>query len=376
MKAKEVLRRYATGERDFRGANLCGQNFSEKDLSGANFSHANIRATNFNKAILRGTDFTGAKAGIQRYLITGLLIAASILSIFSVAVAAGYWSSCNGEGIFFSCSIYIFRTSDIFTALFEISLGIYGICYLIKIPVRYIFISAVFSTGISIFIATHALSINLISISGFTSYFALAMHVSIPIGIVLSLYFFLLYYLLFIKLEIYLANLLPEDSIWRKSIELDIRNNQSAHRIITFFFGRFCTSFRGSNLIGANFTRADISHTNFRRADLRNVLWYQSQNINLAGFGNITSANSQIQQLLTTLQGADQDFSQLDLSGINLQGADLQGANFMSANLSTTNLQDSDLSGTNLKQAQLDSADLIGATLTDVLVVCQSYIEG
>ncbi len=43
MKAAEVLRRYAAGERNFRGVNLRGQSFKGADLSGADFSYADIR---------------------------------------------------------------------------------------------------------------------------------------------------------------------------------------------------------------------------------------------------------------------------------------------------------------------------------------------
>ena len=67
MKAKEVLSRYSTGERNFRGANLRGRSFRGQDLSGADFSEADIRGTDFTKADLRGTNFTCAKAGLQRH---------------------------------------------------------------------------------------------------------------------------------------------------------------------------------------------------------------------------------------------------------------------------------------------------------------------
>jgi len=43
MKAKDVLRKYAAGEREFCKANLCGQSFKGKNLSGSDFRGANIR---------------------------------------------------------------------------------------------------------------------------------------------------------------------------------------------------------------------------------------------------------------------------------------------------------------------------------------------
>lgn len=65
MKAQELLRRYAAGERDFQYANLRGQRLAGKDLSGSNFSYADIRGANFSRAVLRDTDLIGVKAGLQ-----------------------------------------------------------------------------------------------------------------------------------------------------------------------------------------------------------------------------------------------------------------------------------------------------------------------
>jgi len=66
LKAKEVLRLYDAGERDFRGAILRGCNFRGADLSGADFSGADIRSAQFAGAILRGTLFCHAKGGLRR----------------------------------------------------------------------------------------------------------------------------------------------------------------------------------------------------------------------------------------------------------------------------------------------------------------------
>ena len=67
MKAQEVLRRYAAGERNFHNANLRGANFKWQDLSGADFSKADIRSGNFCNANLQGANFTKVQAGLQRH---------------------------------------------------------------------------------------------------------------------------------------------------------------------------------------------------------------------------------------------------------------------------------------------------------------------
>ncbi|NEO41629.1 MAG: hypothetical protein F6J90_37010 [Moorea sp. SIOASIH] len=80
MKANEIVRRYAAGERDFRRVNLRGQSFQGKDLSGADFSEADIRGANFKNANLTGTNFCKAKAGLQRPWAIGFLIGSLLLS--------------------------------------------------------------------------------------------------------------------------------------------------------------------------------------------------------------------------------------------------------------------------------------------------------
>lgn len=52
MKANELIRLYAQGERNFQGANLRGESFQGQKLEGSDFSHADIRGTNFARANL------------------------------------------------------------------------------------------------------------------------------------------------------------------------------------------------------------------------------------------------------------------------------------------------------------------------------------
>jgi uncharacterized protein YjbI with pentapeptide repeats len=104
MKAREVLRRYAAGERDFRRANLRGQSFKGQNLAGADFSEADIRGANFTQAVLRGANFTKAQAGVQKrwwwwQQILALLISAlaSFLSTFSGVIIATLFTTTNSD---------------------------------------------------------------------------------------------------------------------------------------------------------------------------------------------------------------------------------------------------------------------------------------
>jgi hypothetical protein len=64
LRAEDVLKRYAAGERDFRGADLQGLRFRRACLAGADFSGADLRGTDFLEADLRGAKFVGARCGI------------------------------------------------------------------------------------------------------------------------------------------------------------------------------------------------------------------------------------------------------------------------------------------------------------------------
>ena len=76
---------------DYSGQNLRGRSFKGQNLTGANFSKADIRGANFTNAILKDANFTGAKAGLQKRWVIGLLIVSWLLSAVS-----GYFSIIIG----------------------------------------------------------------------------------------------------------------------------------------------------------------------------------------------------------------------------------------------------------------------------------------
>ncbi len=90
LKARDVLRLYAAGERDFRGAILRGCNFRGADLSSADFRGADIRSTRFVDATLRHVNFSHARGGL-RFQRGGLqmLLVVVIATIFGFLQAFG-----------------------------------------------------------------------------------------------------------------------------------------------------------------------------------------------------------------------------------------------------------------------------------------------
>jgi len=84
LKSKDVLRLYAAGERDFRGAILRGCSFHGADLSGADFSGADARHTKFINTNLEKVSFCRARLEpMPQWRIIQLLLACfSSLLIF------------------------------------------------------------------------------------------------------------------------------------------------------------------------------------------------------------------------------------------------------------------------------------------------------
>jgi hypothetical protein len=74
---KELLEKYAAGERNFRGANLIGADLGGADLRGADLRGANLSWADLRGADLRGANLTGANL-IGANLIGANLIGANL----------------------------------------------------------------------------------------------------------------------------------------------------------------------------------------------------------------------------------------------------------------------------------------------------------
>ena len=66
MNVREIIKKYAAGERDFCGLNLSELNLSTANLSGADLSDANLSVANLSGANLSGTNLSRAKLNVAR----------------------------------------------------------------------------------------------------------------------------------------------------------------------------------------------------------------------------------------------------------------------------------------------------------------------
>jgi hypothetical protein len=106
VKAQDLLRRYAAGERNFCNANLEGENFKGQDLSGVDFSGADIRGANFSDATLRDANFSNAQVGMARRWANS--------QGYWIAILAGLSGVMQGFGGAFAISIFFDGSTDSF----------------------------------------------------------------------------------------------------------------------------------------------------------------------------------------------------------------------------------------------------------------------
>jgi len=383
MKAEEVLRRYANGQRDFRSANLRGQSFRSHNLSGANFSQTDIRGTDFSHAILIGANFTSAIAGLQNQWIVGQVIA--------LIIAAMVFGAVEGYSVVYLSSYFSdkIQTSPVYSliALLAISVAVVFITAIVRkgstiAAVGHIIIIAI-TAGICLtvlavtgfganaiivvgalagIVASSSASGVITTIAGAVTDRAAGMIASLIAMIAIASAYGIAAADLFI---VACAVAIAAVSVYISRLALQGDPKFAlVHQLATAIVSTGGTTFWKANLEEATFTQASLKSTDFRHAILTCTQWMNSQHLDRARLDTTYLHQPNIRQLVTTLQGQHQTFDGFNLTGIFLQNATLHDASFVGTVLNHTNLQHADLSRANLKQAQLDGADLTGACLT------------
>jgi len=381
MKAHEVLKRYEAGRRDFSGENLRGQSFKGKDLSGANFSEADIRGANFTNTKLTGANFSGAKAGLQRRWLIGLVIGSWILSGLSGIFSAylGFliamifnkdignvltgWITLIAIAIFFIVTIRKDLVAGLVAGAFGGAFGgagAFGVTGAITVAVAGAFAvtGAVAVAGAFGFAGAFAFAGAVAGAFAFAGAVAGAFAGAFAVAGAFAFAGAVAGAFAVVLLSAYIS--------WRA-----LKGDEQDAWIRTFaiaFAATGGTSFRHADLTDADFTSATLKSTDFRRANLTRTRWHQAKMLVRVRPGTTYLQFPKLQQLLITGQGQAQNFDRQPLRGVNLQSANLADASFIGADLNEANLQDADLSRAKLMQTQLDEADLTGATLTGAYI--------
>ena len=402
MKAQEVLRRYAEGERDFQGANLRGANFKGKDLSGANFSKADIRSANFTNAVLRNVNFTGAQAGLQKRW-----VAARLALVFLISFLAGILQAL--ASIF---TVYLSDSTN-FISLFEhtITTGI----FLLLISTTYLSIAirgfssrafgiilpafAVTCVIAGVFSAAGAIAGTVIpgtvvgAVASATTLavlgavvgavlVALAVAVAVIVsavggvaGIISLAFAALVAGLVAAAVGGITAGVVAVTGLlfslfirWRVLKEDEKFDTLKIASVALSTIGG--TSFRGANLTSASFHQACLASTNFawskqQLTDISYVNWQNAKQLNSARLGASILRDRRVRTLLDGSQsGYKINLSNVNLRSANLTGLTLEKANLTRAVLSGARLHKTMLEGATLTEAQAIGADFTGAYLT------------
>jgi uncharacterized protein YjbI with pentapeptide repeats len=350
MNAREVLRRYAAGERDFRRADLRGQSFKGQDLSGADFSEADIRGANFANAILRGVNFTGANGGLIPHKILLIIVCCLLLaglgtflhSVFSGILAATVFMSAI---ILFKI---LLQTGTDFVKMASQQFDVYHFLdwfdaedwqkdYKLWKQQRDS-ISILFTL---LYASIHFLKVEIVIIG-----------------------FLLISKLLNFQFENYIDKI---PSYLQMILLLSPGSfvvigvlDPSSHHEIEAFFGT--VNFQDADLTDSSFSKAILIEPNFFGSNCDRVCWYKVRNFGSAFTGDRHIINRVMlkMKLLIDGEGINKNFSFMDLEAVNLCGANLSGSSFVGTDLSNANLQ-----GVNLTNAILMQTNLVGTDLTE-----------
>ncbi len=390
LSALDVQRLYTAGERNFRGALLRGGNFRGVDLSGADFSGADLRSAKFDDATLQQVTFSQAQAGLQRrwwvgqiVLIVAIAAIAGFLQGFAGALLSYLLVTGSGEDLFGAIAGAIVVIA-VFGAILHqgFTLRALGTVAIAGVTAGLMAgliagAGAVAGTGAGAVAAAVAVVFSVILVGAAAIALAVAMVVAIAFGMAFAG-----------AAAIALADTEPLTGavsgglavalaiatlLLALQIQRRIRRGDPAFAPLAPIGPAFValggTSFRGADLTGAYFTQANLKSADFidsrqRSTRVAQVRWHQAQAIDRARLGGTPLQDARLRLLLTSLDGADQDFTGADLRSSNLAGAKLHRARLTGAKLNGANLQLAELHSALLTEANCIGTDFTGAQFT------------
>ncbi|MEO0825822.1 MAG: pentapeptide repeat-containing protein [Cyanobacteria bacterium J06635_15] len=371
LKAKDVLRLYAAGERDFRGTILRGCNFRGADLSGADLSGADIRSARFVDATLRGVKFCHVRAGLQRQWWVGQLILviviaaiAGILQGYAGALIGFYFTTGDstdlvaaiaGVIVIAVCFFAIARQGFTLKALGSVAFAAaFAVAVTISIGIPDV-VAAIAADFIIVVVVAVASTVAVATVVVVVVAIAVVIAIAVPNAAAVAI-------------TITIAS-----SLFSIYINLCIHRNKLRFenlRVVGLAFAALGgTNFSGADLTEVSFTHSHLKSTNFADSQqlatvLTHIRWHHAQNLDRARLGTANLQDPRVRTLLTTLNGTDQDLSNADLRGANLASAQLHNANLKGANLKGATLQAAELHNANLTKTNCISTDFTAAHLT------------
>ncbi|MEM9507395.1 MAG: pentapeptide repeat-containing protein [Cyanobacteria bacterium P01_E01_bin.35] len=345
MKASEVLKEYAAGERNFQRVNLAGQSFKGQNLSNVDFREANIRSTNFVKANLTRANFQEARCGLESrwerlQIILSFLLAAisgvtSSLALALVSLIANSESSNRIAGwiglsvLIIFVIVTIYKGIRVFMAVGAIAFTLAGavaitIAIGIGIETDALTVAAVMTVSITLAVVsavvaatTAALTVSIITIlRKIGSVFVVG---GVILGTIFGANVLAVARTGTIELIIFSSLVLTAINThigWR--ILRGDKRDAWVHSIAIAFTAIKGTSFRNADLTDANFSQAILKSTDFREANLTRTCWQNAQKLDRVRTRNTYLKNAALRRLLTTGYGKDQNFDRQDLRGVNL----------------------------------------------------------
>ncbi|NEO16269.1 MULTISPECIES: pentapeptide repeat-containing protein [unclassified Moorena] len=389
MKAEEVLRKYAAGERDFRKENLRGQSLQGQDLSGADFSEADIRGANFKNAILTGTKFCNAVAGLQKrwvfllllvsWITSGVSGMASLLGGALVGLSSDFNSVDNQVSgwaafiiliIVYSVILRQGIRSGVAIAIAGSSLVVIVVVTANAIGIASAIVSATASTFVSASATAIATASTFVSTSASTFVSAIASIITIGIAIATAFAFAFAFAFRFtglvaiaVTIAVAVALALLGAYLGWRALKGDPRDAW-IRTIAIAFAATGGTSFYNADLTDADFTGATLKSTDLRKATLTRTCWQDTIKLDRTRPGKTILADTAVRELLVTGNGYNKSYVDANLRGANLKGANLNKANLKLADLSEATLEEANLEWANLTEAQAVGTDFTHAYFT------------
>jgi len=377
-------------ENKFHHANLQRADFRRKNFAGKDFSYADIRGTDFRNAVLVGANFSNVRAGLPSFWTFGLVSLSIIISLFA-GLTSAYASAFIGNllsdptyGTSFFGIISLITLVILLIVIIWQGLGI-TLAKLAEI------IAACLIAALAFFpndkdgllsgaaLTTLALSGAMAGFGNMAVAIAIARVMALPkarvltgllavigavigalLGVTEEEAFFItgLVALVAIALGIYIG--------WQA-----ITGNPKYKLIRSLavaIVAKGGTNFRGANLTDADFSHTTLKSVDFREAILTRTCWFRVQKLAHARVEGTYLADAKVRKLVTTKDGREQNFDNLNLRDLNLKDANLQDASLINTDLSEATLQNANLFGAKLVQAQLYQTILTNACLTGAYI--------